>query len=81
MPEAAAAAVEEALQGLGQLLAVEGIGDEVAPGLGHALGPAEVLDGHAREDLHQDVVVEAGHRAPPGAVHGAGTGGKGRAAT
>lgn len=77
----AGAAVEEALQGLGQLLAVKGVGDEVAPGLGHALGPADVLDGHAREDLHQEVVVEAGHRTPLGAIHGAGPGGKGRAAS
>jgi hypothetical protein len=48
----ASATVEEAFQCLGQLLAVEGVGDELAPGSGHACGTAEVLDGHAREDLH-----------------------------
>ena len=65
-PEAA----EEALQRLRELPAVEGVGDEVAPGLGDALEPAEGLEGDAGEDLHERVVGEPGHRAAPlGAVH------------
>ena len=70
----ASATVEEAFQGLGQLLAVEGVGDEVAPGFGHARGTAEVLDGQAREDIHHQVVAEARHRRPLCAVHAAGSG-------
>lgn len=41
---------EEALQGLGELLAVEGIFDEVAPGLRDALGAVDGPGGDARED-------------------------------
>jgi len=65
--------VEEALEGLGEFLAAEAIGDEVAPGLGHALEPAEGSGGDAGEDLHDGVVGQQGHRgrAPPGAVHAA----------
>jgi hypothetical protein len=67
-------AVEEAFQGLGQLLAVEGVGDEVAPRFAHARATAEVFDGHAREDLHHQLVVEVRHRPPLCAVHGTGSG-------
>jgi len=49
---AAEALVEEANQGLGQLLAVVGVGDEVAPGPGDALEAAHRADGEAAEDLH-----------------------------
>jgi len=48
---------------LGELPAVEGVGDEVAPAFGDALGSVEILDGDAREDLHEGVVGEASHRA------------------
>jgi hypothetical protein len=48
---------------LGELLAVEGVGDEVAPAFGDALGSVEVLGGDAGEDLHKGVVGEAIHRA------------------
>ena len=58
-------AAEDAFQGLGELPAVEGVGDEVAPGLGHALEPAEGLEGDAGEDLHERVVGEPGHRLAP----------------
>ena len=53
---------------------MEGIFDEVAPGLRNALGAAEGPDGNAREDLRQGVFGEvAGHRAPleVGVVHAA----------
>jgi len=70
----ASTTVEETFQGLGQLLAVEGVGDEVAPGFGHARGTAEVLDGQAREDIHHQVVAEPRHRRPLCAVHTAGSG-------
>jgi hypothetical protein len=68
---ASVAIEEEPFQGLGELLAVEGVGDEVAPGLGHALEPADGLGRDAGEDLRQGVVREAGHRAraPLEAVH------------
>lgn len=57
---------------MGELLAVEGIFDDVTPGLRDALGSAEGPGRHAREDLHQGVIGEvAGHRAPLGAVHAA----------
>ena len=53
---------------------VEGIGDEVAKGLGDALEPVDGLDGDAGEDLHEGVVGEHGDRRlrvahPLGAVH------------
>ena len=53
---------------------MERIGDEVAPGLGDALEPADGLDGDAGEDLHEGVVREHGDRRlrvahPLGAVH------------
>jgi hypothetical protein len=40
---------------------VVGTGNEVEPGLGHALEPADGLGGDAGEDLHKEVVVEVGH--------------------
>ena len=49
---AAEALVEEANQGLGQLLAVVGVGDELAPGPVEALEAAHRADGEAAEDLH-----------------------------
>jgi hypothetical protein len=63
-------AVEEALQRLGKLPAVEGVGDGVAPGFGDALEAADGLEGDAGEDLHERVVGEPGHRAAPlGTIH------------
>lgn len=59
---------------MGELLAVEGIFDEVALGLRNALGAVEAPDRNARQDLRQGVFGElAGHRAPlvVGAVHAA----------
>lgn len=52
---------------------MEGIFDEVAPALGHALGAVDGPHGDAREDLHQGIFWEAVHRAPlgAGAVHAA----------
>lgn len=53
---------------------MEGIFDEVAPGLRNALGAVEAPAGNAREDLYQGVFGElASHRAPlaVGAVHAA----------
>ena len=47
---------------------MKGVGDEVAPGLGNALEPADGLGRDAGEDLHQGVVMEA-VRTPLGAVH------------
>lgn len=52
---------------------MDGVGDEVAPGFGHALEPAEGFGGDAGEDLHERVVGEPGrHRraGPLGAGHG-----------
>ena len=48
----------------GQLLAVVGVGDEVAPPPGDALAAAGGLVGHERDDLDQEVVREIGHGAP-----------------
>ena len=46
-----------------------GISYEVAPGPGHALEPAGGLGRDTGEDLHQEVVGEAGHRARGAVVH------------
>lgn len=54
--------VEEAGEGLGKLLAVGGVGDEVPPGRGDALEAVEGLGGEAGEDLHDEVVGEEGGR-------------------
>jgi len=62
---------EEAFQGLGELLAVEGVVDEVAPGLGDALESVDGPGGETREDLHDGVIGEASRRAPLGAIHAA----------
>jgi hypothetical protein len=62
---------EEPFQGLGELLAVEGVVDEVAPGLGDALESVDGPGGEAREDLHDGVVGEASRRTPLGAIHAA----------
>jgi len=42
-------------------LTVVRVGDEVAPGLGHALEPADGLGRDAGQDLQHGVVREAGH--------------------
>jgi hypothetical protein len=55
---AAVGVVEEARQGLRQLLAVVGVGDEVAPRRGNALEAADRLDRQPRQD-QEDVVSEA----------------------
>jgi len=44
------------MEGLGELLVVEGIRDEVAPAFGDALASVDLVDGEAGEDLHQEVV-------------------------
>ena len=62
---------EEPFQGLGELLAVKGVVDEVAPGLGDALESADGPGGETREDLHDGVIGEASRRAPLGAIHAA----------
>ena len=62
---------EEPFQGLGELLAVEGVVDEVAPGLGDALESVDGPGGETREDLHDVVVGEASRRALLGAIHAA----------
>jgi len=56
---------------LGELLAVEGVVDDVAPGLGDALGSVDGSSGKAGEDLHDGVVGEPSRRAPLGAIHAA----------
>jgi hypothetical protein len=48
--------VEEAFQGLGELLAAEAVSDEVVPGLGDALEPAQGFGRDTREDLHKGVI-------------------------
>lgn len=68
--------VEETLQGPGDL--PEAVGDEAEPSFGDALESGEGLDGEAREDLQEEVVGEAGHRAPLGAALAAGRRGGGR---
>ena len=60
---------DEPFQGLGELLAVMGVVDEVAPGLGDALELVDGPGGETREDLHDVVVGEASRRAPLGAIH------------
>ena len=62
---------EQPFQGLGELLAVEGVVDEVAPGLGDALESVDGPGGETREDLDDGVVGEASRRAPLGAMHAA----------
>ena len=62
---------EEPFQGLGELLAVKGVVNEVAPGLGDALESVDGPGGETREDLHDVVVGEASRRAPLGAIHAA----------
>ena len=62
---------EEPFQGLGELLAVKGVVDEVAPGLGDALESVDGPGGETREDLHDGVIGEASRRAPLGAIHAA----------
>ena len=58
------AAVEEAGQGLGELLAVVRVVDEAQPVVGDALEAAERFGRDAREDLHEEVVGEPlGRRA------------------
>jgi len=52
---------EESLHCLGELLPVVRVRNEVAPGLGDALEPADGLCRDAGEDLHQGVVGEGGH--------------------
>ena len=66
----------EALEGLGEPVAAEAVGDEVAPGPGDALEPAEGFGGEAGEDLHQGIVGQGGRRgrAPLGVVHAAANG-------
>jgi len=62
-------AAEEAFEGLGEPLAVEGVGDEAAPGSRDALESLDGSRGDAGEDLHDGVVGETGRRrrgAPPG---------------
>jgi hypothetical protein len=59
---AVVAPVEEAREGLGQLLAMVRVGDEVAPGLGDAPAAVDEPDREAGEDLHDKVVGEAGRR-------------------
>lgn len=54
--------VEEAGEGLGELLAVGGVGDEVAPWHGDALEAVEGSDREAGEDLQDDVVGEQAGR-------------------
>lgn len=54
---------EEASQGLGELPVV-GV-DEVPPGRGHAPEAADRPGREAREDLDNEVIGEAGRRAPP----------------
>ena len=41
-----------------------GVGDEVAPGPGYAFEAAQGADGDAAEDLHEELVCEAGRRVP-----------------
>jgi hypothetical protein len=65
---------EKPMEGLGELLVVEGIRDEVAPAFGDALGSVDLIDGEAGEDLHQEVVGEASHRALLRALHAAANG-------
>ena len=64
------------MEGLGELLAVEGVRDEVAPAFADALGSVELLDGETRQDLHQGqgVVGEASRRALLRALHAAANG-------
>lgn len=73
---AAGAGVEEAGQGLGQLLAVVGVRDEVAAPPGDALHAAQRLEGEAAEDVHDKVIGEVGRRRVPllGARHREGSG-------
>ena len=52
--------VEDAGEGLGQLLAVGGVGDEVAPGRGDALEAVDGPGGEAGEDLEDEVIGEQG---------------------
>jgi hypothetical protein len=59
---AVVAPVEEAREGLGQLLAMVRVGDEVAPGLGDAPEAMDGPDREAGEDIHDKVVREAGRR-------------------
>ena len=56
---------------MGELLAVEGVVDEVTPGLGHALESVDGPGGETREDLHDGVIGEASRRAPLGAIYAA----------
>lgn len=65
--------VEEAGEGLGQPLAVVGVGDEAAPRRRDALEAADRLDGHTREDVDVETVREAAAAAD------CGTGGGGAA--
>lgn len=68
--------VEEALEGLGKPVAAEAVDDEVAPGPGDALEPAEGFGGEAGEDLHQGILDQGGRRgrAPLAAAHTAANG-------
>ena len=50
--------VDESGEGVGQLLAVGGIRDEVAPGRGDALEAVDGPGGEAGEDLHDEIVRE-----------------------
>ena len=57
--------VEEAGKGRpAQLLAVVGVGDEVAPARGDALAAAGRPERHARDDLDEEVVGELRNWAP-----------------
>jgi hypothetical protein len=56
---------EEARQGLGKLLTVDGVRDEVPPGCGHALEAADRSGREAREDLDYKVIGQSVRRAPP----------------
>jgi hypothetical protein len=63
-------AVEEAGQGLGELLAVVGVVDEAQPVVGDTLKAAERFGGDARQDLHEEVVGEAIDRRAAGRSRG-----------
>ena len=62
------------MEGLGELLAVEGVRDEIAPAFGDALGSVELFDGETGEDLHQGVVGKASRRVLLRALHAAANG-------
>jgi hypothetical protein len=65
-------AADEAFEGLGEPLPVEGVGDEVAPGLRDALESVDGPRGDAGEDLHDGVVGEAVRRRCSGTPLGLG---------